>query len=65
VTSYGAFTYSLAEILGSLRAKGRNPTFEGLIGRIGTRLEDLGYEQHPVLVGPRKVRRARIPWLGA
>ena len=63
VTSYGAFTYCLVRILRELRKDGRQPTFESLLARVATALRQLGYEQEPTLVGPRRVRRARIPWV--
>lgn len=60
VTSYGAFTYSLADIL---RRK-KKITFDNLIRETGKRLTKLGYDQRPALLGPQKVVRAQVPWHG-
>jgi len=58
VQSYGAFTFSLTEIL---RQK-RRITFHELVRQAATRLTQLGYEQSPMLLGPRKIMRSRVPW---
>ena len=61
VTSYGAFTYSLAK---DLRAQPRI-TFEKIILKTTATLKDLGYDQNPQLVGPKPVTSKTIPGLVA
>jgi len=61
VTSYGAFTFSLAK---DLRAQPRI-TFEKIILKTTATLKDLGYDQNPQLVGPKPVTSKIIPGLVA
>jgi len=61
VTSYGAFTFSLAK---DLRAQPRI-TFEKIILKTTATLKDLGYDQNPQLVGPKPVTSKTIPGLVA
>ncbi len=63
VTSYGAFTYCLTRLFRSLKREGKPLTFETLVDRVGKRLSELGYAQHPTLVGPAVKRKAPIPYL--
>lgn len=63
VTSYGAFTYCLTRLLRSLKRERKPATFEALVSRAGKRLAELGYAQHPVLVGPAVKRKAPVPYL--
>ena len=63
VTSYGAFTYCLTRIFRELKRGRGRLTFEGLIARVGERLQELRYAQHPVLAGPQVKREAPIPYL--
>jgi hypothetical protein len=63
VTSYGAFTYTLTERLRQLRAQKKAISFERLVRGVTGSLKDLGYEQTPCLVGPKKLKQAPIPWL--
>jgi hypothetical protein len=63
VTSFGAFTYSLGEVLRRQRARGRRLTFQGLVTETTARLADLEYDQTPQLVGPKPVLERRLPWL--
>jgi hypothetical protein len=58
VTSYGAFTFSLAL---ELRRRKRI-TFSRLVEVTGGRLAKLGYEQRPQLLGPKAIMTARVPW---
>ena len=58
VTSYGAFTYSLAKVL---RTK-KTITFQKLVDAAKTRLGDLGYDQVPQVLGPQSLLTSRIPW---
>jgi hypothetical protein len=62
VTSYGAFTYSVASILRRDRTKGKGITFEMLLHEAALTLKDLDYNQHPVLVGPKSLVKLPIPW---
>jgi hypothetical protein len=62
-TSYGAFTYSLAQVLRQARSDGRDPTFEALSRLTAARLRALRYDQTPCLVGPRRVISQQIPWV--
>jgi hypothetical protein len=63
VTSHGAFTYALAQVL---RGSGdRKWTFEGLVRAVGEKLERLEYDQEPELTAPGALRDAKVPWLGA
>jgi hypothetical protein len=59
VTSYGAFTYSLAK---DLRAQPLI-TFEKIVAKTTATLQDLGYDQNPQLVGPKPVTSKPIPGL--
>jgi hypothetical protein len=58
VTSYGAFTYSLAL---ELRRR-RRVSYQRLVEVTADRLTDLGYAQRPQILGPRAVVNARVPW---
>jgi hypothetical protein len=60
--SYGAFTYSLGQILRERRAKKQPITFESLATVAKAKLERLGYDQTPAFVGPRFLRREKLPW---
>src|SRR5262249_37295057 len=62
VTSYGAFTYSLSTILRQSLARGRAATFEQLLRGATQTLKDLHYDQHPVMLGPKKLLQQPIPW---
>jgi len=62
VTSYGAFTYSLAKALRESRSAGRNPSFRTLAQLTASRLRALDYDQTPALVGPRRLLGRPIPW---
>jgi hypothetical protein len=63
VTSYGAFTYCLTRVFRELKQGRGRLTFEELIARVGERLQELRYAQHPVLVGPQAKRTVPIPYL--
>ena len=56
--SYGAFTFSLAEIL----RREKQIAFRPLVTKVAERLQGLGYDQTPSILGPSKVLRARVPW---
>lgn len=61
-TPYGAFTFSLVK---AMRAKRKTrPSYRRLVNEAARAIGDLGYDQHPVAVGPQvRVNRA-IPWAG-
>jgi len=61
VTSYGAFTYSLTEIL---RAR-KQITFATLVDEARARLADLKYDQIPQMLGPTIIQNSRVPWTAA
>lgn len=59
--SYGAFTYSLAQIL---RGSGsRGITYNNLVQKTRLKLERLGYDQQPQIVAPGKLKKAKVPWM--
>lgn len=58
VTSHGAFTYSFSKLLEETPAI----TFEDLVKRTASLLEDLQYNQKPTILGPSNIRNATIPW---
>lgn len=62
VTSYGAFTYSLAESLRASRRQGNDPTFVELVAAAADRLQKLKYDQQPNLLGPKTIIKKPIPW---
>jgi hypothetical protein len=62
-TSYGAFTFSLAKVLRESRTRERNPNFHTLVASTANRLEILGYDQTPSLVGPKRLLRRPVPWV--
>jgi hypothetical protein len=59
--SYGAFTFSLAELL----RRERKISFANLVKRAAARLEALGYDQSPVILGPSALLKAYVPWSDA
>ncbi len=62
VTSYGAFTYTMAEILRQHRRDEQTLTFDALLKATAKRLRDLQYDQTPILVGPKALCKGPIPW---
>jgi len=63
VTSYGAFTYCLYQILRDARRGGKPMTFQQLAAQTSSRLHDrLGYQQTPCLFGASAVVKRPIPW---
>ena len=58
VTSYGAFTYALAQ---QLRAYKRI-SFKRLVDVTRVKLAELRYEQQPQILGPTRIVNARVPW---
>ena len=63
--SYGAFTFSLAEVLRSSRAKGKNPSFSELSKLVADRLREFKFNQTPCLVGAKAVIKEKVPWFKA
>jgi hypothetical protein len=63
VTSYGAYTYSLASVLRRLRKQEKkNPTFQELTKLVETQMKTLKYDQTPCLLGPAAIIGQPIPW---
>lgn len=63
VTSFGAFTYALAQIVRDTRGEHRKLTWEELVARVSRRLAKLRYDQAPDLVCPKSMRARPIPLL--
>jgi metacaspase-1 len=63
--SQGAFTYALAAILRRHGMSGHVPTYAELLEETARTLQELGYNQHPVMVGPKPRLEKTIPWQGA
>lgn len=61
VESYGAFTFSMADLI---RRSG-GVTFKALRKEIEKRLEKLGYDQHPALLGPTKILGQKASFVAA
>ncbi len=61
VTSYGAYTYSLATVLHTQRSQKKNPSFHELNKRVEKQLKTLKYDQTPCLLGPGKIIKQPIP----
>jgi hypothetical protein len=61
-TSYGAYTFCLAQVLRTHRARGANPTFAELSEEVTQKLRRLAYNQTPVLVGAKHRIAQPIPW---
>jgi len=59
VQSYGAFTYTLAALLRRLGSV----SFKQLVEKTRDRLEELGFNQTPTVLGPKKLVQAKIPWV--
>ncbi|MGA7980616.1 MAG: caspase family protein [Chromatiaceae bacterium] len=61
VTSYGAYTYSLATVLHQRRSEKINPSFQELNKLVEKQLKDLKYDQMPCLLGPAEIVKQPIP----
>ncbi|MAE72387.1 MAG: peptidase C14 [Gemmatimonadetes bacterium] len=57
--SYGAFTYSLVSAL----RRRENVNFENLVLKAADTIQAMGYSQHPQLLGPARIVKARVPWM--
>ena len=64
VSSYGAFTFSMASLL--RRYATQSPiSFKVLMDLTKEQLEDLQYDQVPQILGPNKIVNANVPWRAA
>jgi hypothetical protein len=61
-TSYGAYTFCMAQVLRESRGHGANLSFEQLSGRVTEKLHRLKYNQTPNLVGAKERVTAELPW---
>jgi hypothetical protein len=64
-TSYGAYTYCMAQVLRENRLRGVNLGFEELSRRVTAKLHRLKYDQTPELVGAKVRTSQLIPWAEA
>jgi hypothetical protein len=62
-SSYGAYTFCLAQSLRERIARGAAPTFTQLNMLVGEKLKRLEYDQSPVLVGAKRSVGQRVPWM--
>lgn len=58
VESYGAFTFTLAKVL----RQNRLLTFSEAMAECTQRLEELGYDQVPAILGPSEFVNGAVPW---
>jgi hypothetical protein len=65
VTSYGAFTYTVSQVLRRRRILSQTITFAQLLKEARTRLSELHYDQVPTLLGPAAFLAKPIPWFPA
>jgi len=61
-TSYGAYTFCMAQVLRESRAHGVNLSFAELSERVTQKLHRLKYNQTPELVGAKDRVTAKLPW---
>lgn len=61
VTSFGAFTFCLTEMLRDARRRNSRVTFDTLVRDVAGRLADLKYDQAPTVAGPRIKTEAALP----
>ena len=61
-TSYGAYTFCMAQVLRESRGHGANLSFEQLSERVTEKLHRLKYNQTPNLVGAKERVTAELPW---
>jgi hypothetical protein len=61
-TSYGAYTFCMAQVLRASRANRVNPSFEELNMLVTEKLHRLKYNQTPALVGAKKRVAQQVPW---
>lgn len=65
VQSYGAFTYSLGQILRANKGRRKRPSWTELIDAVGKKLKALQYEQTPCLICPTALKDDPVPWNNA
>ncbi|MBI3509765.1 MAG: caspase family protein [Bacteroidetes bacterium] len=63
VTSYGAFTYSITTILRKLQRQKKKVSYTELVKQTTELLNELTYDQHPVVVGPAEKVKSNVPLL--
>lgn len=61
-TSYGAYTFCMAQVLRESRGHGKNLSFAQLSERVTEKLHRLKYKQTPNLVGAKDRITADLPW---
>jgi metacaspase-1 len=61
-TSYGAYTYCMAQVLRENRDRKVNLSFKQLSERVTKKLHRLKYNQTPVLIGANDRITAKLPW---
>jgi hypothetical protein len=61
-TSYGAYTFCMAQVLRANRADGVNPSFAELNAQVTRKLHRLKYNQTPALVGAKSRVSQQLPW---
>jgi metacaspase-1 len=62
VVSHGAFTFAVAKKLRMAAFARKVPTFQELIRATAKELAELGYAQHPSIVGPAFKLGRPVPW---
>ena len=61
VTSFGAFTFALAQELRSAEARA-GLSMDNLYERVALRLRQMGYAQRPNIVGPTQITQQPVQW---
>jgi hypothetical protein len=61
-TSYGAYTFCMAQVLRESRGRGVNLSFDQLSAQVTQKLHRLKYNQTPDLVGAKDRVTAELPW---
>ncbi|HWZ73634.1 MAG TPA: caspase family protein [Casimicrobiaceae bacterium] len=61
-TSYGAYTFCLAQVLRANREGGTNLSYAELSALAAEKLHRLEYHQTPALVGPKELLSEDLPW---
>jgi hypothetical protein len=61
-TSYGAYTFCMAKVLRTNRARGVNLSFQDLNKQVTAKLHRLKYDQTPNLVGAEVLCAQAVPW---
>ena len=58
---HGAFTFAIAAVLRRMQGK---VSYADLVKETAKVLKTLGYDQHPMVVGPKEVLKLNPPWQG-